>query len=381
MNETTTAPETTALPTPKGGASARIAARTAALVAKDAPDPVPDAESASAADGARPPPTAAAGADSASGAPSEETAAGRSPAAPDGATAPEAPTTEEEQRRALYAEKLAAIRERRREQRDIADAARLREEAARAKAEAEAEKKRAAEVRAELDAGRKDFRKFFAANGMNAREAYDEMTRQAIEDGKPEALIRSLQEEWKKEADELRSEVKTLREERDAARAEREQQALSEGIRSDFAEAVKDKADYDDLRDAYPDEQLVDKATALINDPESFHRYAKRYNVRLTAPGGRYNMTDILNVLAAANAEYEAGKSQRRAARTAAAPPSQAAPKAASPTVNGTAERRNAGAVIGNDLAQERASDGKFLPRGSTAGSRIRERVRRLSGG
>lgn len=358
-----------------------ISARTAALVASS---PTPNAESASPADGARPPPAAAVGVDSASGVSLDETAAGHSPAAPGGGDAPEAPITEEEQRRALYAEKLAAIRQQNRERRELGLGARARAEAERLRAEAQAEKERAAAERADLAAGRKDFRKFFEANGMNPREAYEEMTRQAIEAGTPEGQLKAAQEAWKEEMTGLRSEVEALRKERDDARAQAEAQAAESEFRSHFDDAVKSNAAaFESLRDAYTDDALIAKAAFLRDNPEAFYANLDTYKLRLTNPGKGFNMTDILNVLAAADAAYEENRAKRRAARTAAAPPSNAAPQAApSPTVNGTAEKRNAGeATIGNDLTTARASDGRFVPQGNSAAMRVRERVRRLSGG
>lgn len=358
-----------------------IAARTAALVSAAPADPVPDAESASTANGARPPPTAAGGADSASGAAPDETAAGNSPAGPGEQSPPEAPKTEHE----LLAEKLAAVRQANRERREFAAGARAREqaerEAARIRAEAQAEREAAAKERAEIAAGRKDYKKFFEANGLNPREAYEEMTRQAIEAGTPEGQLRAAQEGWKAEMESLRGEVKSLREEREQARREAEEHAKATAFRSDYDEALK-LADYSALRDAYDDDALLEKAALLRDNPEAFYANAKRYGVRLTSPAEGYRMTDILNVLAAADAAYEETRAKRRAARTAASPPTaapQAAPTAS--TVNGTTERRNAGtSTVGNDLATQRASDGKFLPKGRTAAERLRERVRRLSG-
>lgn len=340
-----------------------------------AADPVPEADSASTADGARSPSAPAADVESASGASSAEAQPGDADGSPEATI-----DADGEARRALYEAKLEAIRAANRERKSFAEAqARLQAR----EAEAEAAKKAAEEERAQLAAGRKDFRKFFEANGMSAREAYDEMTRQAIEDGKPEALIKRLQDEWKSESASLKSELEALKQEREEARKAAEQAAFFENVKSDFAEAVKGQAAFDDIRDAYSDERLVAKATEMIREPDLFHEFAARYKVRLTSPSEGYTMTDILNVLAAAHAEFESGKNQRRAARTAATNPSPAAPQAAeSPKVNGTSAPRNAGATtIGNDLATQRASDGKFVPKGSTAAMRVRERVRRLSGG
>lgn len=354
-------------------------ARLSSLIAAS-PDPVPDADSASTADGARPPPASAAGVESASGVPSDDASAGESPDAPEVAASPEATKSEADARAELYRAKLQAIRDANRERRSYAEAQAAAE---RARGEAEAARKAAEAEREQLAAGRKDFRKFFEANGMSAREAYDEMTRQAIEDGKPEALIKRLQDEWKAESASLKSELEALKQEREAARKAAEQAAFLDNVRADYAEAIKGASAYDDLRDAYADEQLIAKATEMIRNPEAFHEVAARYKVRLTSPRQGFTMTDILNVFAAVNAEYETGKSQRRAARTAATNPSTAAPQAAeSPKVNGTSAPRNAGATpIGNDLTTARASDGKFAPKGATAAMRVRERVRRLSGG
>jgi len=379
MTETTT-PTTTETTTPDApthrSATDRVSARVAALAKSLPDDPVPDADSASSANGARPPPTAAEGVESASGAP--EDAASAAPGSP-----PEAPTTEEEARRALYAEKLAAIRQRNRERQELGVSARARAEAEQLRAQAEADRKAAAEERARLAEGRKDFRKFFEANGMNAREAYEEMTRQAVEAGTPEGQIKAAQAAWQAEMEALRGEVKSLRQEREEARQRAQAEAVAQAFRADYDDAIKAaEGKYDDLLDAY-DDALLDKAEFLRDNPDAFHAHASALKVRLTAPGGRYNMQDILNVLAAVHAQHEETRAKRRAARTAASPPSQAAPQAApTSTVNGTAERRNAGtSTIGNDLATQRASDGRFIPKGRTAAERLRERTRRLAGG
>ena len=379
MNEPTQAAPPTAAETPAAQPS-RAASRIAARLAREAPDPVtPDAESASDADGASPPATAS-GVDSASGA-SDEAAAGNSPVAP--GSSPEAPTLAD-----INREKLRLLRERRRDQRETAEGARARAEAEQLRAQADADAKAAAAERAKWESLGKDgsYLDGLKALGKDPRAEFERLKDEAIAAGTPEAMIAQMERKFEQRLSELveplKKTVETLTEREQRLAAAARERDTADAVKGDYADAVKKAgATYDDLLDAEGEEKVLGAARALIESPESFHEYRRRYNVRLTGAGGRYNMTDILNVLAAAQAEHDGGRAKRRAARTAANP-SDAAPATAAPTetptVNGTAAPRNAGtATIGNDLATARAAEGTFKPTGKTAAQRIRERTNR----
>lgn len=347
-----------------------LAAKVTSLISaaeSSGAEPAPDAPAAA------PPSAATSGADSA-------------PAGVDAsrqATATPAPSLSDVMR-----EKLAKTREAREAQRAEQRARAARADAERVRSEAQADREAAAAERARwesLKTGK--FLDGIKALGKDPREAFEEMQREAIEAGTPEAQQRRMREEFDRQLKEETEKVaKQLREELAAEKRAAAQQAEAARFEGDFVRAVADSA-YEALRDEYEDEQLFGFANGFRANPPALFKLAGELGVRLTDPTKGFTMRDILNVLAAKQATHERARDQRRAARTAASTPtSQAAPTAAappSPTVNGTAaKQRNAGATtIGNDLATERASDGRFVPRGSTASSRIRERVRRLSEG
>lgn len=283
----------------------------------------------------------------------------------------------------LFAEKLAKVREQRAASRLLQQAKARQSEVDRAAAAAEADRKAAAEERARwerLKSG--SFLEGIKALGKDPRQAFEEMQREAVEAGTPEAQLRAMRDEFARQLAEqvepLKKTIAELTESEKRARAE----ALEHAFASDFRSNVTDPT-YEALLDEYPEERLLAYATAFRDDPAAFRKQAEEVSHRLTDPSGSFTMKDILDVLKAVQTRHYAEVEKRRAAR-AAATPNKPAPTAApsSPTVNGTAERRNAGATtIGNDLATARAADGKFVPRGSTAAQRIRERTRRLSGG
>lgn len=313
--------------------------------------------------------------DTATGAPPTGSASGAesgagesSNTAPSAGGAPAAPSTTMAD---LFAEKLAKVRADRRASTALRDAEAKRKEADR-------DREAVAKERALFAEGRKDIRKFIEANGMSPKEAYEEMTRQAIEADTPEAKLRAAQEAWKAELAEtiapLKKTIEELTAERDAARS----QNADQGFATDFQQTVTGDA-FKELRVEYSDAQLLEHAKRFRDDPRFFHDVAKEYSVTLTNPGRGFTMLDILNVLKSVQDKHREGVEKRRAAL--APPQSEAAEQAASPTVNGTAARRNAGQTIGNDLATARAADGKFIPKGATAAQRVRERTRRLAGG
>jgi hypothetical protein len=333
----------------------------------------PAADSAPGAPAGAPPSGNASSSESAAGATGEDSAS--SPTSP--ASTPAAPTMAD-----LFAEKLAKVREERQAKRLGATAKADREQAARIAADAKADREAAAAERARWE-GLKDgsFLDGIKALGKDPAVAFAEMQREAIEAGTPEAQMKRMRAEFDRQLAEqvapLKKTIDDLTEREKRAKV----QASEQSFRGDFAQHVS-APEYEDLVIEYPGDKLLAHVTRLRDTPELLYSEADRLNVRLTDPSRGYTMKDILDVLRAVQVEHETGKQTRRAARTATSP-SGAAQQAAtsSPTVNGTAAPRNAGAsTIGNELAAERASDGKFLPRGGTASQRIRERARRLSG-
>lgn len=383
MSEADATPTTTAettTPAPVTRAASRIAARLARASDDVAP---PDAESAPDADAASPPGDAA-DADSASGEPLDETAAGNSPAAPGGNPPPEAPKTEHE----LLQEKLERARAENRERRERAEARRAREDADRyaeqRRAEADAHAKAMADERAKWERLGKEgtYKDILTELGRDPRAEFEALQREAVEAGTPEAIAKRQAAEWERRFKEAVEPLQKRLEELTQEREHLKQQTAVQSIQSDVHEALRvGGTAYDDLVDANGSELVTEKAVGLARDPDTFYQLARTYGVRLTNARGGYTMTDILNVLAAAQARYDETRNSRRSARTASnpTPAATAAPAAPpAPTVNGTAAPRNAGTqTIGNDLATARAGDGKFVSTAKTAAQRIRERARR----
>ncbi len=343
-----------------------IDAKVSALIAA-LPQDSPGADSASDKAAAAPPSGTSSGSESAAGAPD----AASSPASP--GSSPAAPTMAD-----LFSEKLKEVRDRRKASVAGREARTRQAEAERLAAETRAEREAVAKERAELAEGRKDFRKFFEANGMSAQDAYEEMTRQAVEAGTPEAQRKADQAAWRAEmaqtVEPLKKTIEQLTKERDDAQRDAQERSFA----NDFATDVKADA-YRELRIEYDDARLLEHAKRFRDEPKFFYRVAEEHAVALTDPSKGFSMVDILNVLQSVQDAHRKGTESRRAALAA---PSEAAEQpATSPTVNGTAARANAGQTIGNDLTTARAADGKFVPRGATAAQRVRERTRRLAGG
>lgn len=270
-------------------------------------------------------------------------------------------------RHKILEEKLAA-------QREARQAARLAERALAERKAAEADRQAAAQERAAIQEGRKDFRKFFQANGMNPREAYEEMTRQAIEADTPEAKIKAMQAAWKAE---LEAQVAPLKQEVEQLRAERArlaQEAREAAISRAFTSEIE-QPEYQSLRIEYDDQDIFGHVQRFAESPESFYPIAKKYEVALQEPQGRFTMREVLQVLKAAQDAHEAGKEPRRARLVPdhkSPADSQSAQPA--PTVNGTAARSNA-ETITNDLASTRASSGQPT---TTRKERMEAIIRRL---
>lgn len=342
---------------------------------------VPKAGSAPDASAGAPPPGNASSSESASGA-TQATAPSKDGAAV-ASTAPDASTVEHD----LLKEKLAKVREERQARR-LGESAKAHRERAQREADAAKEDRAAAAKERATWEGLKNgtFMDGVKAMGRDPRVVFAEVQAEALKAGTPEAQIARMQSEFERQLAEmvtntvepLKKTIEELTEERKVHAAEAAHRAFA----SDFHRHVEDPA-YESLRDEYPDDRLLDIADGMRANPRHFYAQAARLRVKLQDPASGFNMRDILQVLKAAQDEHETGKTTRRTARTATNP-STAAQQAptANPTVNGTAERRNAGATtIGNDLASSRASDAGPQLRGTTPGARIRERVRKLAGG
>lgn len=341
-------------------------AKVSALIAAIPDDPVPGADSAPDKDAGAPPTGTASGSESAAGA---SEAAG-SPAPP--GSSPAATMSD------LMAEKLKEVRERRQASTALKEARAKEAHVAKLRAEAEEDRKAAAAEKAALADARKDYKAFFEANGMDARAAYEELTKQALEAGTPEAQMKAMQAAWKAEMAETVEPLKKTIEELTKERDEAQKAAADRSFAADFDGSIKDDA-YRELRIEYSDERLYQHAKRFRDEPKFFYAVAREHQVRLTDPANGFTMPDILNVLSAVQAKHREGTESRRAALAPSEPAAQQA--APSPTVNGTAARPNAGQTIGNDLTTARAADGKFIPKGTTASQRVRERARRLGGG
>lgn len=158
--------------------------------------------------------------------------------------------------------------------------------------------------------------------------------------------------QMKETVDPLKEELERLKKEAADAR----EQATNERFRGDFAR-VAEVPEFRSLRVEYDDDVLFRFADGLRRDPARMVSTARHLKVALTGRDGGFNMMDIFRVLKAQQDQHEQSK-QQRAARFQAAPSSPQAPQASSakPTVNGTAEKRNAGTVLGNALVSETAT-------------------------
>lgn len=255
----------------------------------------------------------------------------------------------------LLQEKLAETRERRQAQR-IAERARAE------KKQADADRKAAAEERTKWESLKTgNFKEAIAAMGKDPRAVFEEMQEEAKLAGTPEAQMKRMQELFEKQIADV---VEPLKKELEATKEEKKQALVREEnarFASEFTRAVQDPA-YTALRVEYSDEQLFTFARTVKHD--------------LTQAGKRFTILDVLKVLKDAQDEHDAGREARRT-RLQAPTESQAAQVASEkPTVNGTAERRNAGTTLGNDLASSRASGDR--PRTHTTRA---ERIKRLIDG
>jgi hypothetical protein len=269
-------------------------------------------------------------------------------------------------RAALLEEKLAHAREKRQAQR-LAERAKADRQAAAAEREA------AAAERSKYDGLRTgSFKDTLQALGRDPMKTFEEMQREAIEASTPEAAARREREASERALEErfkpILSELEQLR----AERAQWAAQSHATAIRSSFQQAAADPA-FADLRVEYDDETLLEHAQFYDKNPDQFRAAAHQHGVRLTDPAKGFTMHELLQMLSAAQAAHNAGVQARRAAQR---PP---APQAGTPTVNGTAPRRNA-AVNGTDSANGRApagtEDSSLSPR-ERMRLRAREEIRR----
>lgn len=269
-------------------------------------------------------------------------------------------------RAALLEEKLAEARANQK-------ARRLAEQAKADRKAAAAEREAAKAERAKYDGLRTgSFKDTLHALGRDPIKTWEEMSREAIEASTPEAAARREKEASERALEErfkpILSELEQLR----AERAQYAAQAHEASIRTSFQKAAEDPA-FQDLRVEYDDETLLEHASFYDRNPDQFRAAAHQFGVRLTDPAKGFTMHELLQMLSAAQAAHNAGVQARRAAQR---PP---APQAGTPTVNGTAPRRNA-AVNGTDSANGRVTagteDSSLSPR-ERMRLRAREEIRR----
>lgn len=298
----------------------------------------------------------------------QETAGESAPAlASDASLAPETPPSPDAE---VRSKRLALLEEKLAEQRERRQAARLAEEAARLKKEAEAEKEAAAKVRADLAEGKKNYKKFFEANGMNAEQAYRELYREMMEAGTPEAQIRQMQDVFKAQQEALKTELEakmtSLSEELAREREEKAQTQAhlrEQKLLHTFARESADET-FLEVRAEYGDQEVFQLIRDWDKNPEALFDAAKNYGVSLANPGEGFTMREALGVI---KAVYDHDRTQREQRRARLLPPktepADSQPAERTRTVNGTSEKRNAGKTITNDLASSRASSGRQLSR------------------
>lgn len=273
----------------------------------------------------------------------------------------------------LLREKLAKLRA----ENDARESARrAREYEERAKTDAEAA---AAEKAKYAGLRNGTFLETVKALGLDPRQTFEEMKDEALKAGTPEAQLQRMQQQFDAQIAEAKAKIEKLEKEREEERQKREATERQARFDYEFKRDIADEA-LRDLRIEYDDEQLADMAWALAHDRARMLSHAKRLNVQLTRSDGRYSMKEILTVLSRAHAEHEDSKKQRRE-RLQATIPSQAAPQQApanAKTVNGTAEKRNAGNPLGNEAATSRSPDPKSTEKRRYSDEERRQRVQRL---
>lgn len=264
--------------------------------------------------------------------------------------------------RSILEEKLAETRAKRK-----ATEAQLRasreERQTRGEAQRQLEAARAERAKWERIGKDKSFKEALLELGRDPLETFKEMQREAAEAGTPEAMLRSLESKMNGIVEQANAKIAAL----EAQLEQSNQRDASARFTSDFNRHLA-APDYLLLREAYDDSTLLQYADGFRRNPESFYAQAKKYDV-LTDPRKGFTMRDILNVLKAAQEEYDSGRKTRRE-RLQAGNPGQQRP----PTVNGT---KNAESPVPTELASTRASGGR--PKLSRA-ERVESVIRRLGG-
>ncbi len=259
----------------------------------------------------------------------------------------------------FFQEKLVGQREKRQAQR-LAERAKAERKAA--NADREAAKAERAKYEGLKEGSYKDT---LTALGRDPAAVYAEMQREAIEASTPEGIARKAAAQLDERLAAQQARIDALERERSETVARSAAQQHEHLLVSHFTKAVE-APEFANLRDEYPSDALLDHARHYDKHPQELQAHAQQFGVRLTDPSGRFSMHELLQVLSAAQAAHEAAAQARRAAR---APVEAEAGKL--PTVNGTAERRNA-APVTNDLASARASSGPKINSGS-----VKERLAR----
>lgn len=269
-------------------------------------------------------------------------------------------------RLSLLAEKTRALRESRHAKKAEARLSEREKELEEKRRATEEERKRWTD----LQPG--DIKSRILAAGGDPKAVFDAMQKEALEAGKPEAEIRRMRAEFEKNFDEklkpLADTIAELKKENEDLKADRQRDA-EDRARGEFAADYRETAqqsDYADLRIEYGDQRLFRLCENMKKNPDELRAFAKQLNVKLTFPDKRFNMKDILTVLKAAHVQHETEKKQRRdqmqAPTTSPGAPQQAPANAR--TVNGTADKRNAGTnPLGNDNAASKASAPGNRPR------------------
>lgn len=282
----------------------------------------------------------------------------------------------------VLAEKLRATRERNAATEERKRAKRDREEAKRARAKVDEDRGALEKERLEwsdLSKNGSILDKVKAAGG-DVRQTFEAMKEEAIKAGQPEALVEKLSKKFDTELAAARKEVEDLRKERDAEKKTAADQATLHRFATDFSRNIV-APEFAELRVEHGDQRLFALADNLRNDTDAAVAYASQFGVRLTNPAAGLTMREILSVLKAAQEEHEREKTTRRTASTATTERTPTTAGSDPATVNGTAERRNAGPRnIGNDLATSTATGGKPKVMGTTPSARLREKARRLYG-
>lgn len=266
---------------------------------------------------------------------------------------PEAPPDEAAVKRSILEEKLHAIKAKRAAQEAEKEERRIRAIHAKNQAAKELEetRKQLEETKAKwarLQTG--SFKEGLMEMGRDPLQTFKELQREAVEADTPEGKIRMLERQFQEKLESITKPLESKLAEMQAEHARQAEASIQARMQADFVRTVQDP-EYEVLREAYEDEDLLSYANNFRNNPESFHAAARQYGVRLTQPTKGFTMREILSVLKAAQVAHDEARKQRRERLREKSP---GMPKPA--TVNGASAPRNAGSTITNDLASTRAS-------------------------